>query len=138
MNEGKVIQFLKESVSQKEVSLIVARDNDEFKIFHSFLLRHGYSGSDDAFEALAGANHHNKVCLIFNHHNGKILYDFVLQYPTGQVNLLDNNKMKNLSFSPKYEDHSIILLTTEGYLTHLTKNDLNFLSITGMVYRNKD
>jgi len=135
MNNKDFEQFIDDSKGQKELSLAIARDHEEFNDFHSALTEKGYIGSDDIFSILPHLDTHKKVYFVINDKSAKNLYDLAIQYPTGQVNLLDPSSMKNQSFDPDYKNHSLILLTTAEFLSHLAKNNLDFLDSVGMVYR---
>lgn len=135
MDSKKLSQFIKDSQGEKELSLILAKSDEEFIKFHTLLTEEGYIGSDDIYSALTHLDRHKRICLVINNKSAKLLYDFALQYPTGQVNILNPKTMVNMSFNPEYENHSIILLTTVDYSEHIAKNNLNFLNNTGMVYK---
>lgn len=135
MNNKDFEQFIHDSKGQKELSLAIAKDHAEFNDFHNTLTKNGYIGSDDIFSILPQIDTRKKVYLVINDKSAKNLYDLAIQYPTGQVNLLDPSTMKNQSFAPDYENHSLILLTTAEFLSHLAKNNLDFLDSVGMVYR---
>ncbi|MFA6492603.1 MAG: hypothetical protein WCV58_00435 [Patescibacteria group bacterium] len=135
MESKKFHQFIKDSQGQKELSLALAKSDEEFIKFHAFLTEGGYIGSDDIYTVLSHLERHKKVYLVINNTSAKVLYDFATQYPTGQVNLLNPKTMENKSFTPDYKNHSLILLTTSEYLKHIVKHDLDFINIVGMVYK---
>lgn len=130
-------QFLEDATAQKELPLALAKDNEEFVHFHDLMTEQGFVGSDKIFDVIKQLESKKKIYFVINQHNIKIAYDFILQYPTGQVNLLNKEDMSNISYSPKYNSHSLVLLTTDEFISHLQKNSLNFLENIGMVYRSK-
>lgn len=135
MDRLKLRQFIKDTKGQKELSLILAKSDEDFTRYQSILTEDGYVGSDDIYATLFHLEKHKNIYLVINNKSAKALYDFAMQYPTGQVNVLNPGNMENKSFNPDYKNHSLILLTTSTYLEHITKHNLDFLNIVGMVYR---
>ena len=135
MDNKSFKQFIDDSNGQKELSLILAKSIDEYHDFTNNLDSQGFVGSDDVYAVLSHPDRDKKAYLVINDKSKKVLYDFAMQYPTGQINLLDPTDMKNMSFNPDYENHSLLLLTTTDYLKYIAKDNLDFLDITGIVYR---
>lgn len=139
MENTKLDKFLADSTSQKELSLVLAENDEELIRLRDLLEKNGYNFSSDIISQLNNLNNDDKICFVINNEtNAKLFYDFALQYPTGQVNLFDNKAMKNINISPNYENKSLILLLTDDQLENLKKINFDFLSVSGITYRNKD
>lgn len=137
MNGNDLKQFIKESKGQKELSLVLAKDDQEFQDFQEALAVEGFLGSDDVLLSLTEPHAPKKLYLVINQESAKDLYDFAIQYPTGQVNLQEAKTMKNYNFNFNYKDYAFILLTTTEFHDYLSKNNLDFLDCVGMVYRSR-
>lgn len=139
MENTKFDKFLSDSTSQKELSLMLAENDDEFIRLRDLLEKNGYNFASDIVSQLNNLNNDDKICFVINNEtDAKLLYDFALQYPTGQINLIDDKAMKNINISPNYDNKSMILILTDNQLGNLKKNNFDFLSVCGMTYRNKD
>jgi hypothetical protein len=66
----------------------------------------------------------------------KELYDFILQYPTGQIEIFDKDKFQSKSISPLYRDVSIVVLTTKQTLMNMQKKGYKLLENVGITYQN--
>lgn len=118
---------------------MLAENDDELIRLRDLLEKNGYNIPSDIFSQFNNLNDNDKICFIINDETDtKLLYDFALQYPTGQVNLLDHKTLKNINISPTYDNKSLILLLTDNQLEGLIKINFDFLSVSGMTYRNKD
>lgn len=139
MDNNNFEKFIEDSISQKELSLVLVETEDELIQLKDELTRGGYFFPADTLSAISDLNNQNKVCFeLKNEVEAKILYDLALQYPTSQVNLFDEKAMKNITLTPDYNDKSIMLLIAESQLKKLQNINLNFLEVTGITYRAKE
>ncbi len=138
MIKEKFSTFLEYSLSQKEVSLIVAKHENELSHFERWLEDKGFRRAAHAFDLLDNLEDHKKLYVILKTENGKDSYDFAAQFPTGQIELFDKKTMKKMLKNIDYKNRSIVFLTTKHHLFDLEKEDFNFLSSVGMAFRNGD
>lgn len=131
-------QFIKDASNQRELPLALAKDTDQFYELHNLLKDEGFKGTDKIYRIVENPEDYSKGYIVINEHNYKQVYDFVIQYPTGQVNYFDQINTKNFIFTPDYKKQTLILLTTNEFMLYLQNNRLNFLEIVGMVYRSKE
>lgn len=134
-NESKFTNFLKYTSSQKEVSLVVAKNEAELKEFEEILDKHRYKKAVHVSQLLLNIDSPSKIYFHINSEIPKELYDFVLQYPTGQVEIFDTKKMSSAISIPTYQDVSIILLVTKERLLQIQKGELQILSMVGLTYQ---
>lgn len=139
MENTKFDKFLTDSTSQKEISLVLVENSEDFADLKDSLVKNGYNFSSDIISKLNNLNNDDKICFVINNEtDAKLLYDFALQYPTGQINLFDDKVMETINISPSYDNKSLLLLLTDNQLENLKNINFDFLSVSGMTYRNKD
>ena len=68
--------------------------------------------------------------------NAKTVYDLLVQYPTGQVEIFDAEKMKSELFSPDYGRLSLVILTDKPMVQKQRSKGLDILSLAGPVFQN--
>lgn len=77
---------------------------------------------------------HGKYCMILSEENAKTLYDFTVEYQTGQFSKVDKEGRK-IWITPDYSKTSILLFAKAELLKQLEEQGKNFLEITGMTYQ---
>lgn len=135
INQKKFEEFLKFTSGQKEISLAIAQSEAELKEFQKVFINQDFKLSQDVFELLKNAKENPKNILVIKDKDIKSEYDFLVQYPTGQVELFDHEKMQPISYLPNYQNVSIVFLVTEEILQKLKYYDI--LSNIGITYREK-
>ena len=133
---SKFNDFLKYTNSQKEVSLIIAKDEKELEEFVEILSLADYRQAVDTQELFKRIINPSKVYFIIRNTLHKDIYDFILQYPTGQVEIFDKERMKSETVSPVYNGVSIILLITKQALSSIQQTGQPLLENTGLTYQN--
>lgn len=133
---SKFNDFLKYTSSQKEVSLVVAKDEKELEEFVEILSLADYRQAVDTQELFKRIIHPSKVYFIIRNKLHKDIYDFILQYPTGQVEIFDKERMKSQTVSPIYNGVSIVLLITKQTLSSIQQTGQQLLENTGLTYQN--
>jgi|GEM_PF-618897 len=132
----KLNKFLNLASSQKEVSLVIAKDGQELQEFQEVLGKSGLKKVEDIFALNNRIKNPHKSFLTLSKTFDKNIYDFLIQYPTGQVEIFDNQKMKTETLLPHYQGSTILFLTTAENLNQIQKKGFDFLSNIGLVYRN--
>lgn len=131
MNDN-LTKFINYSVSQKEVSLIIAKNEEEIQETIKTLTDVGYSRVLDIKEVFKLIIRPAKFLIVLNNDFSKDIYDFVVQYPTGQVEIYDKEKLKSETVVPVYKDVSIILIADKKTIE---KSKLPILEKVGLTYR---
>ncbi len=130
-NEKEFIDFLKTAIGQKEVSLVIAKNLEELENYSSILSGEGFK----KVENISNAFNTLKIYFSVDTNMSKDAYDFMVQYPTGQVEIFDKETMTSKTLSPDYDNSCIIYLVLKDNINILQKNDLDVLSNAGLVYQ---
>lgn len=125
-----LIEFLGTLTGSKEVGLVIAEDQKELRNFSQSLDDAGFNKSI----GIANAFESQKSYIIVDKDAGKSVYDFAVQYPTGQVEIFDNKDMLSKIFSPDYRS-SIVLLVAQNVLNNLQTKGFDLFSVVGPAYR---
>jgi len=123
-------EFLGTLAGSKEVGLVIAEDQKELRNFSQSLDDAGFNKSI----GIANAFESQKSYIIVDKDMGKNVYDFAVQYPTGQVEIFDNKDMLSKIFSPDYRS-SIVLLVAQNVLNNLQTKGFDLFSVVGPAYR---
>lgn len=129
---GNFIKFIKCSVSQKEVSLIITKDEKEIQEIIKTLTEIGYRQAINALEIIKIISQPAKIFVTLENNFSKDIYDFVVQYPTGQVEIYDKVKLKSQTTTPVYKNVSIIVVADEETIK---KSKFPILEKVGLTYR---
>lgn len=129
-------EFIKYTNSRKEVSLAIAKNEDELKEFKETLEKHRFRQATEVPQLMLHMDSATKLYFVVEDNLQKDLYDFILQYPTGQVEIFDTFKMKANISVPSYKNVSIVLLMTKETLLKLQQNDFQILENVGITYQN--
>lgn len=131
----KFQDFIKYSDSQKEVGLVVAGDIRALDSLKTSLLTSGYKEAKRVDEILKSIKNNSKILYVIEDSLPKSLYDLIAQYPTGQVEVFDYEKMKSTIAVPEYQGSSIVVLITKENLIHFQKKGYRVLEHTGLTYQ---
>ena len=119
-----------ETASGREVALAVAEDENELKEFSRRMNELGFKEAETVPDLLS----RSKSYIVAKEGTGKNIYDFAVQYPTGQVEVFNKDEMQSRVLSPDYENKAVLLIS-EKDLSKLLAGGLDLLSATGPVYR---
>ena len=123
--------FLKVASGQKESGLIIAKDRDELNDFVEVMDNKGLKRLDK----ISNMTNSLKVYLNVGENIEKETYDFLVQYPTGQVEIFDKDTMLSKTFSPDYKNSSVVVLILKENLGKLKQKGWDILSIVGPAYQ---
>ncbi|PIZ01060.1 hypothetical protein COY62_00400 [bacterium (Candidatus Howlettbacteria) CG_4_10_14_0_8_um_filter_40_9] len=137
MQKEKFISFIEDSLSQKEVSLVVLKSEEKENQYKSWLKEKNYHECKDPLEMLKNLGDKKSIFLEYDLASSKDIYDFVLQYPTGQAQLFDTKSMSSVTKNIDFKNRSTILLVTEHQLSLSEKENLDLLSNVGMTFRSE-
>lgn len=136
MNSNKSFSdFLRYTLSSREVSLTVAKDNAEQQHFIQILEKEGFKKASKVSDLLEDALHPSKAYLVAGETLRKDLYDFIVQYPTAQIEIFNKEAMKSKTVIPQYKNTSIVLVITKDHLSQVQKHGFDVLSHIGMAYQ---
>ena len=135
MDNNSFQDFLKHTLSQKEISLVIAQDETELKALRETLLMQGYQQVIDGSELVSLVSTPTKAFYQIEYTLPKVVYDFLLQYPTGQIEQCDRNLHKSTIVTPIYEDSAFLLLTTKEMLSKAEQNGFQVLPSAGLTYQ---
>jgi hypothetical protein len=128
--------FLKLTPSQKEVSLAIAKENDELSTFLEVLENQGFRQIVDIQDLFKYVFHPSaKVFFVVKGLIPKDIYDFILQYPTGQVEVYDYFNLKSKLATPSYDNTSVILLVIKEDLKRNNESGFQILDQVGLTYQ---
>ena len=135
INKEEFQKFLEYTLSQRDISLVIAKDDTELKKFVTEMKEIGYKYLKDIWEIMDFAGTEGKGCFAMNETLEKELYDFIVQYPTGQVEIWDQAKNDFRVVSPKYEGVSLVFLITKQDLENIKRQGFEILSKVGLTYQ---
>ncbi len=128
--------FLKYTKSQKEVSLAVFNDDIELKNIKTILKDNDYQQIDNLPELIDCVTRPSKIFFLVENEFSKDLYDFVVQYSSGQIEIYDKSNLQSQIVTPVYNDVAIILVVKKEILQKAQTSGLNILENIGLTYQN--
>lgn len=127
--------FIRFTSSQKEISLIIAKDEVELASFVKTLKDKDFKQTLEALDLFKYINKPVKVFFVIQKTLSKDIYDFMVQYPTGQVEIYDKLNLKSQTVIPIYKDTSIIFIITKETLKKIQKSGFRILEQVGITYQ---
>lgn len=134
-SSGNFQEFLRFIDSGQEVSLALAKDASELKHLQQLLDDHHFKQATLVSQLLLHIETPCKIYVLVQNRLSKNLYDFILQYPTGQVEIFDGKNLKSTVANPIYKNVSIVFLMTKETLTQIQKNNFQILDKVGITYQ---
>lgn len=128
--KATIEEFFKIAPGSKEVSLAIAKNNKEILDFSRSLDEADFEQAEGVFDLFKLP----KTYMTISENMDKNVYDFVVQYPTGQVEVFDKERMRSEMLSPDY-NRSVILLVEKGALNKLQAKGFDLLSAVGLAYQ---
>lgn len=125
------LDFLKVTFGQKEVGLVIAKDRDELSDFSAVMDGEGFKRSNNISDLFSSP----KTYLSVGENMSKDTYDFLVQYPTGQVEIFDNSVMQSKTFSPDYANSCVVFIVLKEDLNKLQDKGWNILANCGPAYQ---
>jgi len=134
MTYNSLNNFLKYTLSQKEVSLVIAKNDEELVHFQRTLENNYFKKATEIFQLISNIDEPQKIYFVITDIS-KDLYDFLLQYPSGQVEIFDSKKMRSTIISPIYNGVSVVFLVTKETLSQIQKGGFPVLEAVGLTYQ---
>lgn len=124
-------EFFSVIVGAKEPSIMLAKNDDERTRFAKALYDRGFAQSKtvgDLFQL-------SRTFLIITDGLDKTVYDFLVQYPTGQVQIFNKATMQSQTMSPNYAQSSIVIIVNNETVRFLADQGVDLRAITGLAYQ---
>lgn len=137
-NTKQFNQFLSRAPQAKEVSLAIAEDEKELKQFQEILDKKKFYQANNIFELLEsikGSGDHYLVIDEKTIKTKKEIYGFIIQYPTGQIEIFNPKIMQSQIASPDYQKLATIILITKKASQDFQKENFDILSAVGLTYQ---
>ena len=135
LNNDELKKFLQVASGQKEVALIIAEDETQVQELQQSLKKSGFTKVDRTSELLNRMDKPGKLLFTFSGTINKNVYDFLMQYPTGQVEIFDHSAMQSQVSVPNYKNLSVIALITKRNLVVLENQGFSIRMNTGVAYQ---
>ncbi|MBU1033166.1 hypothetical protein KJ937_04540 [Patescibacteria group bacterium] len=127
--------FLKYANSQKEISLVIAKDDDELESFTKKLSEAEFRQAVDTSDLFKHITKASKTFVAVKDALSKDLYDFAVQYPTGQIEIYDKFNLKSQTVVPVYKDVSVTYVLTKDAINKTQESGFRILEIAGITYQ---
>ena len=128
-------KFLQVVAGQKEVALVIAENDLDLQELQQSLKKSGFTKVDRTTELLNRMDKPGKLLFTFSGTINKSVYDFITQYPTGQVEIFDSANMQSQVTVPDYKKLSVIVLITKPNLVALENEGYSIRLNTGVAYQ---
>lgn len=132
------IEFLTQVKRAKEVSLVLAQDESERDDLEKLLIQNNFSKVSNVFGLMEkikiGAECFFVIDSTTNFEDLKKYYDFIIQYPTGQIEIFNSVENESLVVAPKINS-TVVLLTDKIVIQNCQKQNFDFLSSVGLSYQ---
>lgn len=129
------VKFLDFALSQKEVSLAIAQNPEELKKFREILNKNDFKEAKTAYELLSSIGSVSKNYFVCGTGISKEIYDFMVQYPTGQIEIFDKEKMESKIAFPVYNNSAVVFLIGKKTLSEARKQGFDALTYAGLTYQ---
>jgi len=129
--EDSIKQIISIIKNSKEPGLIIAKDDAELLDFVRIMNEQGLKQSRNIDDLLKTS----ETYFILKEDLDKDMYDFIVQYPTGQIQVFNKELMKSEIVFPDYENSALILVITKDTLRKISSKGFDILSITGPAYQ---
>lgn len=127
--------FLKYANHQKEVSLMIAKDDSELEHFVKKLNEADFRQAVDTSDLFKQITKASKTFVAVKDSLSKDLYDFAVQYPTGQIEIYDKFNLKSQTAVPAYKDVCVIYVLTKTAIKKTQESNFRILEIAGITYQ---
>ena len=78
----------------------------------------------------------SKIFFLVENEFSKDLYDFVVQYSSGQIEIYDKTNLQSQIVTPIYNDVAIVIVVKKEILQKAQTSGLNILENIGLTYQN--
>lgn len=131
----KFDEFLNYTFGQKEVSLAVINDLEEFEELSTSLQEKGFVEAKNDLDFFQNIRDKNNTFFFVTEGLPKKIYDIIVQFPTGQIEIFDDKKMETQVIKPDRSELSVLILLTEGSLKEIENSGYFIIDKVGLTYR---
>lgn len=128
---GDIGEFLYRSLSQKEVSLIIAASGGKAEEAVQELKSNGFS----SFKKLGDIEQGGKHYFLVDATSAKRAYDLAREYGTGQITCFNTATSTPAWATPTYKGSAFVLVIVKSDLVSAENEGLNFLSASGLAFQ---
>ena len=130
-NKASIEEFLSVMMGSREVGLVIAKNEAEISSFAKAIDRFGFERSKNVADLFKSP----KVYFVAGGNLDKEIYDFIVQYPTGQIEIFDKQLMQSQTLSPDYKNSAVVLLVDRDNLNKIQGKGFDLLSSTGPAFQ---
>jgi len=130
-NKASIEEFLSVIIGSREVGLVIAQNEAEISSFAKAMDRFDFKRSENISDLFKSP----KTYLVADGNLDKDVYDFIVQYPTGQVEIFDKKLMQSQMLSPDYKNSAIVLLVDKKNLNKIQEKGFDILGVAGPAFQ---
>ena len=130
-NKASIEEFLSVMIGSKEVGLVIAKNESEISSFAKVMDQFGFERSNNVADLFKSP----KAYFVADENLDKDVYDFIVQYPTGQIEIFDKRLMQSKTLSPDYKNSAVILLVDKDNLNKIQEKGFDLLSSAGPAFQ---
>lgn len=131
----KFDEFLNYTLGQKEVSLAVINNLEEFDQLNTLLQEKGFIKAINELDFFNSIRDESNTFFLATDGLPKKIYDIIVQFPTGQIEIFDDSKMETQVIKPDRAKMSVLILLTESGLKEIEKSGYFIIDKVGLTYR---
>lgn len=109
---------------------MIAKSKAELLAFEEDVKKMGYKKTEKVADFFSSRNTY-----FIADNMAKDFYDFIVQYPTGQVEFFNKKTMQSETFTPDYKNSAIVFLVEKNNLNNLQSQGFDLLSKAGPAFR---
>jgi len=128
-------EFLTFTSSQKEVSLVLAKDETVQNDLVQILYQQGFHQIHTVSELLKIIAAPTKVFYLVQNELPVDIYEFIQQYPTRHISIYDKATKKFVASRPIYKDVAVILVVTKDNLEKIHSQNFTLFDKVGLTYQ---
>ena len=130
-NKASIEEFLSVMIGSREVGLVIAKNEVEISSFAKSMDRSNFKRSENISDLFKSP----KTYLVADENIDKDVYDFIVQYPTGQVEIFNKKLMQSQTLSPDYKNSAIVLLVEKNNLNKIQEKGFDILGVAGPAFQ---
>lgn len=127
--------FLLKTESQKEVSLVIVQEDQDIEEIIEVLEKFQYKNMVNLPSLLKEIERPSRVCVFLEKVFPRKLYDFISQYPTGNIEVYDNETSGSQVAFPLYDGVSIVVVAKQSALDYAKRLGYSVLEKVGLTFR---
>jgi hypothetical protein len=129
--DNGLTSFIHAVYGSKEVGLVIAKDGKALANFVRSMDGMSFKPAETSGDFFKFP----KTYCIVGDNIEKDVYDFVVQYSTGQVEIFDSELMRSRMLTPDYGNSAVVLGVTKENLKQLQAKGCDLLSSVGPAYQ---